>query len=228
MMIVLLITCVLYLSCEDMNSVHQEYLDRGEIIYAKKVDSVATYSGHNRAKFEIYLDTMIVSEVEFIGKTNSGINTGKIPVVQNMTDTGSFIFILNDLSEGENFLEVISYDFSGNPSLPVEVFVNSYGEYYKNGLINRSIHSQRINSGECEIRFNVPLENDLLTTSIEYTTTLGENVEVSIGANNNAYVVLPGYDTTKSSQYRSSYLPEPNAIDTFLSEYTSIAKESWN
>ena len=43
---VLLLTSLV--SCEDMNYLHKDILDEGEIVYAAKVDSVFTGAGHNR------------------------------------------------------------------------------------------------------------------------------------------------------------------------------------
>jgi len=50
----LVLLLILVSSCSKMNDMHQMYLDEGEILYAAKLDSVASNPGKDRIEFEMF------------------------------------------------------------------------------------------------------------------------------------------------------------------------------
>src|SRR4051812_45242134 len=54
---------IVFMDCSDMNDLHQPFLDRGEITYAAKVDSVATHLGKNRIQFELIVKSQRIKTV---------------------------------------------------------------------------------------------------------------------------------------------------------------------
>ena len=106
-------------SCSKMNDLHQQYLDKGEKVYAAKVDSVTAFIGVDSQVLEIYLPSQRVAKglitwnlgadsLEFDAPENGNCKT--------VTITG--------LTEGNYTYEIYTYDSFGNISLPFEITSN--------------------------------------------------------------------------------------------------------
>jgi hypothetical protein len=61
----IVLLAVMLIACSDMNDLHQPYLDRGEIIYAAKADSIAPHSGKNRLELEVFIGSQRIKTVRF-------------------------------------------------------------------------------------------------------------------------------------------------------------------
>ncbi|MFV0505918.1 MAG: DUF4998 domain-containing protein [Bacteroidales bacterium] len=219
--------CLVSISCDNMNSMHQEYLDKGEVIYAKKIDSVKSYPGSNRVKLEIFLDTFIIKSFSIKGAEMSGVDTLVTDVGSHVVDNKIEV-IVEDVPGGDNILSICSYDLYENSSLPVEIFTTCYGKFYQESLQDRMISSQSNNSGLYELTFFSSTEQSLIETEIEYTMKDGIGGLVIVEADNVGVVTLPQIDISKSCRYRSKFLPDINAIDVLYSNYTIIDPALWN
>ena len=119
----IIITCALavmaLLSCSKMNDLHQQYLDKGEKVYAAKVDSVTAFIGVNSQVLEISLPSQRVAKG--LITWNLGADSLEFDIPENgncktVTITG--------LEEGNYTYEIYTYDSFGNISLPFEITSN--------------------------------------------------------------------------------------------------------
>ncbi|MFV0345647.1 MAG: DUF4998 domain-containing protein [Bacteroidales bacterium] len=217
---------LMIISCSDMNSMHQEYLDRGESIYAKKVDSVNVFSGTYRVNLEIFLDTFSIKKLVVKGTEGSGIDTQFINIGHRIVDN-KIDLLIERMPEGDNFLSIYSYDLYGNSSLPVEKLAKCYGDFYRESLQDRIISSQKNNEGLYELKFFPSTEESLIETKIEFTKNDETAAVVTVGADDVNVIVLSDIDIGKECKYRSKFLPEASAIDTIYSKYTVIDPSLW-
>jgi hypothetical protein len=127
-------------SCEDMNSVNQEYLDRGESAYIAKIDSVISDVGLNKVWFKWWIpgDPRIAkTEIRWI----EGIETKakEYPVDRSQIDTLAMETVFENFPEGSYTFEFINLDAEGHRSLGVSTTIEVIGDRYRSGLRNRPI-----------------------------------------------------------------------------------------
>ena len=106
-----LASSLIYISCSDMDSIHEEYLN-GEIIYAGKLDTLKIRPGYYRAQLEGY--------TQFLGTSNQIIiefddEMLSFPIEENLSDIYSVI--IEELDEGSYEFDVYTQDPNGNLSI---------------------------------------------------------------------------------------------------------------
>ena len=67
----LVLLLILVSSCSKMNDMHQMYLDEGEILYAAKLDSVASNPGKDRIEFEMFALSQRIDKVRIYWNDNN-------------------------------------------------------------------------------------------------------------------------------------------------------------
>lgn len=124
-------------SCDDMNSLHQKYIDAGEQVYLSKNDSLNTFPGYGRVKLVWYVnaDPMVESTVIYWNLHQDSIEK---PFVRTQDGPQKDSIIIT-LPEGEYFFELFNKNSLGNRSLPVAVMERSYGIEYTSGLRIRPV-----------------------------------------------------------------------------------------
>jgi hypothetical protein len=132
-------------ACDDMNSLHQDDIDRGETIYTGKVDSIKAFPGNNRVRFSWLVDSdpRITKTVIY---WNSGKDSTVIPVTRTVADTVTASTELA-IPEGAYTFEFVTKDDYGHRSLKVETSVSIYGEKYGATLPNRNIRTMEASAG---------------------------------------------------------------------------------
>jgi hypothetical protein len=163
-----------------MNSVNQEYLDRGEGIYIAKVDSVESVAGLNKVWFKWWLpgDPRITkTEIRWI----EGIETKSREYTINRTQKDSIVMeaILDDFPEGSFSFEFINWDEAGNRSVSIGTTVEVFGDRYKTGLRNRPIAVvTKFGNGYAAV-WNA---SDCLYSDLSYRTVNGQTVSMRLPA----------------------------------------------
>lgn len=181
------------IACDDINSLHEEYLDWGEIIYTGAVDSLKAYPGDNRVKltWEIGLDPRITKVVIY---WDSRLDSVVIPVNRTQPERMEMEHLIN-IPEGGYLFEVATKDDEGHQSMYTEKSVDVYGTKYAALLRNRMVSSMAYTSDTelkitwskveyattqyTTVRYNgktIKVENDDTTTLL--TVTPGETFEV--------------------------------------------------
>ena len=106
-----LASSLIYISCSDMDSIHEEYLN-GETIYAGKLDTLSIRPGYYRAQLEGYTQFLGTSNQIIIEYEDQMIN---YPIEENLSDI--FSVIIEDLEEGSYEFNVYTQDPNGNLSV---------------------------------------------------------------------------------------------------------------
>jgi hypothetical protein len=126
--------------CEDMNSVNQEYLDRGETSYIARIDSATSVAGLNKVWLKWWLtgDPRIdTTEIRWV----EGIETKivKYAVNRAQDDLLAMETVLENIPEGNYTFEFRNLDGKGNRSVSVSLAVDVPGDRYKASFRNRPI-----------------------------------------------------------------------------------------
>ena len=203
--------------CEDMNSLHQKYLDAGPRVYLGKPDSVTVKPGYNCLR--IVWTNNADSKIQ---KTRIVYNYGndtlfvpferKTPGFQRDSVTldlepGDYIFELCNMSEDEEL-----------QSIPVTGIIGKvYGESYKAQLATRSFETS-IDQNTVTINWG-DITSDYLYSIVRYTDRSGDTpVEKMKTCGNNSYTtIIENVQDGDVITVTSAYKPESNYMDVIES-----------
>lgn len=210
----LLVLCSV-VGCDDMNSIHQKYYDRGEDIYIGVVDSIKTYAGYERALFEweINSDPRITETVIFWNK-----RADSVVVDVNRTEKGimQMSYELENIPEGDYIFELITRDDDGHSSLAKEATVVIYGADYSSSLKNRNISSIAIQpDGSVKIIWDNIASNEIQYATVEYTAN-GQTKTARV-ENDETETVINGPKTGENIYISTAYKPA-GALDFLISD----------
>jgi hypothetical protein len=197
-------------ACDDMNSIHQKYYDRGMTVYTGAVDSLRAFSGLERVRltWQLTADPRVTRTVIFWNN-----RTDSVVVEVNRTQSGPIPmdYVLN-MREGSHVFELITRDNHGHFSMTEEVVGVVFGDFYVAGLRNRGVTSiGRQPDGSTLIVWNTTAGTDIQYVTLMYEVN-GEEITVRV-ENNQHQTVLTGLDTGDRIRIVTTYLPE-NAIDS--------------
>ena len=111
-------------SCNDMDKIHQQYLD-GEIIYSGKLDTLLIRPGMYRAQLEAYTHLLGNSNkviVEFDNRTEIYDIESDVPEIYSV--------IIENLDEDFYEFDVVTQDEEGNLSIPQTVSGFAVGDNF--------------------------------------------------------------------------------------------------
>ncbi|ALJ05423.1 hypothetical protein APS56_09960 [Pseudalgibacter alginicilyticus] len=210
-----------------MNDLHQQYLDRGEIIYPAKPDSLISFSGENRIKLQwyVYSDLSIKTARIFWNDKADSLDIS-ISVTPSQTDTISAI--VENLPEGGYIFDVYNIDAYGNKSIPVIRTGKSLGDIYKSSLNNRNILSYEITTDNLVLTMSSSDPADYIDSEFKYYDSNNVVHEVKLSDNDNLQSIsisLEDIDISKNLQYRSVYQAFDNSIDLFYTDYAEFVIE---
>lgn len=197
-------------SCSKMNDLHQPYLDEGEIIYAAKVDSVSAKSGKGRIAHEMFITAQRVETVRiFWNDYNDSLD------IKIGNETGVTTKIIENLPEKGYIFQFVSIDKFGNKSLPFEVTGNVYGDRFQTIISNRQIKSlSELVNGKITITWQSAVDHGV-RCDLNYKNIAGVQVIRKVPMTESTTVIT---DLDSGFNYRTLFLPEPTAIDTFYTE----------
>lgn len=226
--IIVLISVCFIASCDDMNNIHQKYLDEGEAVYLGYPDIVTANAGYER--------------IQLVWKINADPKIDECCIYWNNRQdsltvapdrTNSIMKQIISLPEGKYNLEMVNKSKKGYRSLVSTVSGESYGKEYRNSLYNRVV-TQTVATPE-KITLSWSLEEGCVGVNMSYINKNDQLTEVFIKSEQTTLELddfVPGGTYTCSSLY----VPETGAIDTipsnevtaqFLSFYT-LSKEEWD
>lgn len=203
-------------ACEEMNSMHQEYLDRGVVIYTGVVDSLKAYPGNERVKltWEINADPRISKTVIY---WNNRKDSSVVEVQRTQPGIMQMETIL-DLPENSYIFEIMTKDDEGHKSLKVEKTVEILGPDYTSTLRNREmVNIEALIGKEMLLKWNAVDSESLLYTLVKYVDSTDPNhpVEKEIKVENSEFkTILRGADL-KGIIYVTSVYQPTNALDLF-------------
>lgn len=210
-------------ACSKMDAYKSKYMQDGAITYAGKMDSVKIFSGRNRVKVA-GLFTSDPNIVKYRVFWNSRQDSVEVAVTRTTgVDTASLI--IPKLTEGVQSFEIRTYDKLGNSSVPVYVSASVFGDLYQSSLVNRGVADASYQSadGSALITWaDVNSDAGVQTMELNYSDTSGiahDTVVASVLTNETTS--LPAYMLGTAFTFRTAYLPNPTAIDTFYVAYQS-------
>jgi hypothetical protein len=148
--------------------------------------------------------------MEVVVKRTSGVDTVKT--------------IIPNLDEGTQSFEIRTYDSAGNSSVPVFVTANVYGANYQSSIVNRGVADASLQTdGSAKISWaDVSKEAGVQYMQIKFSdvaNAVHDTVIPSVATNQTTS--LPNIKVGSTFSYRTAYLPNPTAIDTFYTDYQS-------
>jgi hypothetical protein len=133
------IVLTMFISCDDMNSIHQKYIDAGERVYMGLADSLTAFAGNGRVKLVWY-----VGADPKIEKTVIYWNLRQDSVVKPFGENNQRDSIIIPLPEGTYDFEVVNKSEKNEKSLTSSIRAISYGESYQRSIAVRPINSLNI------------------------------------------------------------------------------------
>ena len=221
----LLLVCVigmLFFACDDVNTIHQEYYDRGEGIYTGAVDSLHYQVGYEKVRFtwEVNADPRIR---EVLIYWNERADSVVLEVNREQDERFAMSHLLEEIPEDSYIFEFVTTEGIGHYSLSKEVSLEVLGDSYASSLRNRSIASvEQREDGSLALIWEPIASNNIQHTTLEYELN-GESHSVKV-ENGETETLLTGLNIGDEVVVFSTFLP-PNAFETFDSPRRSYVLE---
>lgn len=192
-------------SCTDTYSVHEDYLEGGEIAYTNKVDSLSTITGKNRVKIVGYISNAFNVD-EIVVYWNKGKDSQRFPYVKSANKVDKLELIVDNLEEKSYEFEVFSKNSTNDTSIKTVAFGTVYGENYRANLSAREINKTSFGlDNSASINFK-PVDELTRNTEVKYFDTSGAEL-VKIVESTQSYLVLSDVDNSRPIQYRTFFVP---------------------
>lgn len=194
---------------------YKQYTENGETTYTGKLDSAKISSGRLRVRLQGILpaDPKIVQCKVYW-------NDGKDSIQFSITKgPGPELFSrVFNVDEGAKNFNIKTFDAVGNSSVVVSTSGVVYGPRYESGLINRPIlGSELLSNGNTVMTWdNFDTTSGAKGTVSEYTTVSDTKASVFTPVSQST-TTLPNFKAGTTVSFRTMYLPNLTAIDTFYS-----------
>jgi len=219
-------------ACDDMNSLHNKYLEEGEIVYMARFDSLKINPGYKKAEFIYWLSDPKGKNVE----VNWAMGEAKFraPVSVTTLDAPGR-FVIEDMKEEGN-LNFIIYVYDANfkeRSMAENRTLEIPGERYVSSLNKRNLKFYTYDADDRSLKLDwVTFVNERsIGTELTYLTSSGIKVDTIAkpGALFSHVTVLEDVVRDSEFSYRTLYLPVANCLDIFStqSEKFSVIANKW-
>ncbi len=209
-----LITLMAFFACRKQDAVYQEFIKGGEITYAHKADSIRAHGGNSRIQIT-WLRGPDPDVTRAKVYWNSRADSIEVTIPDgNPLDTVKVL--LADMEEGIYTFEVITFDRQGNRSVTVDLLGAVYGELYQSSLRGRILSNVYYDQSVYLVWTGG--DDDLIGQEVHYKTEDGENKMLFIPVQQDT-LLLPSYQSGSPIRYRSVFLPDTLAIDTFYTDF---------
>ena len=214
--IVAALLMVFTFSCENVNSLHEQYLERGESFYIGAADSILVHPGNHKIKFEwkIGADPRITKAVIYWNQRDTSVT---IPV--NKAPGSGEMWLetqLNNIKEGEYVFEFEMQDNHGNISKSAEVVGMVLGDVYIENLRTRGVKEiAKLVTSDMQITWEAVNSATLQYSVVEYVNGSGQTVTVNV-PNTEDKTLLKGLKTGDPIELFAVHLPE-KGLESFLS-----------
>lgn len=205
-----------FFSCSDMDDSYMEFVKDGEIIYAPKVSSVVMGPGRNRMQVSFLNLSPRVSKLRLFW--NNKANQLDFPVPVNAR-RDTFLVMLPDMAEGEYTFSLVTFDQQGRSSVKLDTSGSVYGDNYQSTLKVRAVKATNISKGVASIDWYGAAEGSI-ATEVKYTDNTGVERLVYVPAGEEV-TLLPKFKSGRDITYRTLFLPDVHAIDTFSTEFAT-------
>lgn len=215
-----LLGCVLQ-ACRKADE-YKKYMEGGEIIYPAKADSVKAYSGKSRVMLSWIKTDPRITQYRIFWNLGTDSLELEVSPTGEATSPDTIQVIVPELEEADYEFSIVSYDEDNNRSIPSIATGVVYGDNYNSTLLNRVIKSISVLSGT-DFAGIEWYDADSTEAGIEIIYRNQQNAERRmVVSKDSIYTKLIDYKTGTSFSYRTMFLPDENAIDTFYTEYLTV------
>lgn len=208
------------ISCRKMDTGYKDFLVLGGKVYPGKALNAKAHGGNNRIKISWPrgVDPNLTKAVIF---WNNYADSVVVPIAADVADVS---YTFENLEERIYTYTIRTYDDKGNASVPVELTGRSYGRKYETSLLNRSVNSaQNEANGDVSIHWGpVDPSAGLYAMDVQYRNNVDQLVTKRFSTDD-LVSILADYKRNTTFKYRSMYLPDTLAIDTFFTAYEEKA-----
>ena len=206
--------------CSKFDAYKDKYLQTGSISYPGIIDSVTVLSGKNRVmlKGRIVADPKLVKYRVFWNSHNDSIEGPIHPTGQ----IDPFTATIDNLVEGSLTFEIRTYDQDGNTSVPVIATGNVYGDIYRSSLTTRGITKAEVQPDNSALINWADVNEDagVIAMQVKFTDNSGIiHDTLLLSTTGGLSSSLPDFKSGTSINYRTAFLPNKTAIDTFYTDY---------
>lgn len=210
---------VLVVSCSKMDDYKRDFTNNKELVYAGKADSLKLHSGKNRLMLS-WLLTADPSITKAKIYWNNRVDSAEL-IINRSSQVDTINYLLNNLDEGMYSFEVFTFDDLNNRSVAAYVNGRVYGANYESTLLNRELNKAQLHpNGSMEIHWS-SVEQHSVGVEVIYTNQQGVP-SFQILAPDQEVSVLNSYKKGSTFKYRTLFLPDTLALDTFYSAYKTI------
>jgi len=221
----LFIPLYILFACSDMNDKHDIYLQNGEIFYIGRVDSAKILPGQNRFVLRYWITDARAKELKIYWNQKRDSLIVSVPV-HNPSDSIDVLIGDNEhiIPEGGYTFQVISSGGGNLKSIVFEKSGNVYGEKFLSTLTNRFVRKIDYdpNKEKLSIAWGEPSSSREIGVEITYFVGETKNVVKLTAGQIGSKTILDNVNVEKGVSYRTMFLPEPIAIDTFFTSPTPV------
>lgn len=213
---ILSVSIFLVSSCSKMNDLHDVYLKRGETIYVGQPDSAKAFPGNGRVLLRYWSSDPKATNLMVYWNFRLDSILLDIPA---KFPTDSVDVLIPDLSEKKYLFELVAMNSKlENRSIPLKLTANVFGSKFQNSLFDRNFKfATYLSPQKVQIDWQGAVEKGI-ASELSYTNTDGNAVKMYIPMDQQV-TVLDNFNG--GLEYRTVFLPDKIAIDTF---YTDIQK----
>jgi hypothetical protein len=212
-----------FAGCSKMDATYRDFWKNGEKTYPEAADSLKVYPGKNRIQFSwlIVGDPTVVKAKIF---WNNGKDSVEKPVTRHGQSADTVSVMLTEMPEGAYSFNIYTYDDKGNSSVGISTIGKVYGDNYINSLLIRLENSAVFANDTLKIAWGDPVNETSIGTEVNYIDTNGETHIAYVSQDTDSSVIADyDYDASKGVfLYRTMYLPDSLAIDTFYTAYDTV------
>ncbi len=208
-------------ACDNMDDTYRHFWEDGERVYPAPVDSVQVFPGRNRLGLSWIIkgDPNVTKARLYWNYDNDSVD---VPI-QTTGKGDTTNIVLNDMAEGSYSFAIYTYDSNSNRSVPINVVGKVYGDSYANSLLIRLINTATY-ADSLIVAWGSPADAGSIGSELQYRSTSGE-VKKLMAAPDADTTVVKDFDYTGTGglfSYRTVFLPDSMAIDTFYTAATTV------
>lgn len=206
-------------ACGKMDQNYKDIIKNGEIVYTESVDSLRVLPGKGRAAL-VWQELTDPKVTYYKIYWNNKKDSVKFPA-KHTPGQDSVLVYIDNLSEGSYTFSLITGDDNGNTSVEKQVSGHVYGEQFTATLSNRTIEDTRWTDGNTRVEWQAPI-GLFLGVDMVYTDATGKDRHLFIPRDEDT-TEINDLKEGSAFRYRSLYLPDSAAIDTFYTDYASVS-----
>jgi hypothetical protein len=208
---------MLLASCSGMNDDFQEYLDRGEINYIGKVDSVSVLGGDCRIRFTWkFSEDPRIERCAIYWTTTDTVerrDSATFSINRSALDADGYMSVIFPIPEGSYLFSMYNTGTKGYRSVREEVTGVVYGEQYRSTLTPRRIGNVATLFDRAVIDWKAS-DNDEMSSTLHYLNASGQAASKMVSSSESQTELT---DFKRGTEYfvTSRYMPGYYALDQF-------------